>query len=142
MIEAMGTRNYLRDDMLIQIVKDEDGAEKEENRHVYLFSDIIVFTKPQKKKKELWKESKQISEVDDVQSLDKGQSLLLIQLKGGIDIVLKYNGMGIRNLWLNELKGAIQLVSQGIGNKVNQNFIFTHKTEQKETKTKKKEIIF
>jgi len=50
MVEAMGTRQYLRDDALIQIIKDEHGVEKEEKRHVYLFSDIIVFTKSQKKK--------------------------------------------------------------------------------------------
>jgi len=68
--------------------------------------------------------------------------MLKIQLKGGIEMILKFNGMGIRNLWLNEVKGAIQLIGQGLENKVNQNFIFTHKTEQKEPKTRKRKLSF
>jgi len=116
--------------------------ELKKKRHVYLFfSDIIVFTKPQKKWNELWKETKQIVDIENVVPVDVGQvSSMRVQLKGGSEINVKFNGPGIRNLWMTDIKGAIMTISQGQENKVNQNFIFTHKTEpvEKQTKSKRK----
>jgi len=53
MIDFMNTRTHVRDEILNQITIDFDHSRiKEDRRHLYVFNDIIVITKPQKKKKE------------------------------------------------------------------------------------------
>jgi len=53
MIDNMNTRTYVRDEILNQITIDlEHSRIKEDRRHLYVFNDIIVITKPPKKKKE------------------------------------------------------------------------------------------
>jgi len=52
MIDSMDRRSYVKDEILTQLIVDSNWKVKEEaKRHIYLFNDIIVLTRPQKRKK-------------------------------------------------------------------------------------------
>jgi len=108
MVDSMQTREYVRDENLSQIIPDEINK-GEQKRHVYLFNDLLVLTKPVKnKKKEQFKDMYNTSDIIDVIQMEATDTIpphtLQVQMKDNITIILCCGTAGALRNWMNDLK--------------------------------------
>jgi len=120
MIDSLSTRSFLKDEILSNLVVDSEWKVKEDvQRHIYLFSDIVVLTKPQKKKKESYKETLGLLEVTNVfakYNSDIGHSFV-IQHKNVNDFVFQCNTVVEQKAWIAEVKKAIKDLNDSMDEK-------------------------
>jgi len=109
MVDEMQTREYIRDEVLSQIFPEESPKNREQKRHVYLFNDLLVLTKLQKKKKEIFKEMYNTNDITDVsQAPDVNEAIpqhsLIIKLKQNVELIFCCGASGALRNWMNDLK--------------------------------------
>eukprot|EP01129_Flabellula_baltica_P004995 TRINITY_DN177_c0_g1_i7.p1 TRINITY_DN177_c0_g1~~TRINITY_DN177_c0_g1_i7.p1 ORF type:complete len:858 (-),score=299.06 TRINITY_DN177_c0_g1_i7:54-2276(-) len=136
MIEFLSSRNYIRDDILDNV----DYFNDRQTTHFYLFSDILVLTKPGKKK-EIWEVTLHIKDIinaEDYPQDPEGKSFTVNTSYQGLDqFTLAANGAGAKNLWISDINNAVEKWQ----NLVDKNFISTPSQmngEKKALKTIKK----